>query len=164
MMEIKQVIRAEMKIAGMQVRTSNAQEASEAGKIPGLWQQYMQQSVGERTPGKVNPVVTIALYTDYESDVNGEYTLVIGAEVENPDAVSQVEGLTLHTVPAAKYLVFTTEKGPFGEVVIAAWQRIWAYFEQSEVKRAYTGDFEWYDERSWNPNEAIVDIYIAIES
>ncbi|MFB8734874.1 hypothetical protein ACEQPO_16160 [Bacillus sp. SL00103] len=28
---------------------------------------------------------------------------------------------------------------------------------------AYTGDFEWYDERSLDPKEAQIDIYIAVD-
>ncbi len=71
--------------------------------------------------------------------------------------------MVVKTIPAAKYLVFTSEKGSMPDIVIKAWQDIWAWFASSEIERAYTGDFESYDERCANPQEAQVDIYIAIK-
>lgn len=40
-----------------------------------------------------------------------------------------------------------------------AWQEIW----NSDIKRAYQADFEVYDERSADWNDAEVDIYISIQ-
>lgn len=147
-------------IIGMTSRTSNANEMTMDAKIPQMWEKYYQQKIYEQIP---NPegAITYGLYSDYLDGVNGEYSMTIGLQ-GSADA-SLPEGLVAKTIPAAKYVVFTTEKGPIAQIVIKAWQQIWAWFEQSDFTRAYTGDFEVYDERYTNPLEAQVDIYIAIK-
>lgn len=40
---------------------------------------------------------------------------------------------------------------------------IWAYFKESGEVRTYTGDFEIYDSRNFDPADTQVEIYIAIE-
>ncbi len=161
--ELKEPIAKEkqsFQIVGISAQTSNAKEITSQAKIPQLWTDFYQQDiVGQIT----NPVsqVTYGLYSDYETDVNGEYFITLGIEVSAVDEVP--DGLVIKTVPAAKYLVFTSEKGPMPDIIIKAWQDIWAWFAKSGVERAYTGDFEVYDERCANPQEAQVDIYIAIK-
>ncbi|TCJ06244.1 effector binding domain-containing protein [Cytobacillus praedii] len=147
-------------IIGMTTRTSNANEMTQDAKIPQMWEKFYQQKIFEQIP---NPsgTVTYGLYSDYLDGVNGEYSMTIGLQ-GSADA-SLPEELVAKAVPAAKYVVFTTEKGPVVQIVIKAWQQIWAWFEQSDFTRAYTGDFEVYDERCANPLEAQVDIYIAIK-
>ncbi|MGE7091557.1 effector binding domain-containing protein [Lysinibacillus sp. NPDC048646] len=149
------------KVVGVTTRTSNANESTSQAKIPQLWSAFYEQNVVQQISNQVNRAVTYGLYADYESDVNGHYSLTLGMAVSAIDEVP--EGMEVKLVPAAKYLVFTSEKGPIPEVVIKAWQDIWAWFANSEVERTYTGDFEKYNERCANPNEAQVDIYIAIK-
>ena len=109
------------------------------------------------------PGVTYAVYTAYESDEHGDYTYFIGEAVESFEGqnVNQFEMLTL---PASDYQKFTTNEGSMPEVVIAAWQEIWAMDAASlGGKRKYCADFEVYDERALNPRAAVLDIYIGIE-
>ena len=47
------------------------------------------------------------------------------------------------------------------EVVSEVWGAVWAWEQQSE--RTFTGDFEYYDERSLNPDHTQVDVYIAVK-
>ncbi|MGE7948081.1 effector binding domain-containing protein [Lysinibacillus sp. NPDC093688] len=147
-------------IVGISARTSNANEITAQANIPQLWSDFYQQNVVGQIANAVNHV-TYGLYSDYETDVNGEYSITLGVEVLAADDIP--EGMFVKTVPAAKYLVFTSDKGPFEEVVVKAWQDVWAWFASSGVERIYTGDFEMYDERCANPQEAQVDIYIAIK-
>lgn len=50
------------------------------------------------------------------------------------------------------------------EVVISAWQKIWAMNENDfGGKRKYVADFEIYDQRASDPNNTIIDICIGIE-
>lgn len=147
-------------IIGMTARTTNANEMTADALIPKLWEKYYQEKVFEQIPNPINSV-TYGLYSDYLDGVNGEYSMTVGLQGSADGALP--EGLVAKTVPAAKYVVFTTEKGPIAQIVIKAWQQIWAWFEQSDLTRAYTGDFEVYDERCANPLEAQVDIYIAIK-
>lgn len=147
-------------IIGMTARTSNANEMKANAQIPHLWETYYQQQVFTQIPAASEQPITYGLYSDYVSDVNGEYSVTIGLEA---NAEELPQGLVAKKIPAAKYLVFTSEKGPLPQIVIKAWQDIWAWFEQSNIERAYTGDFEVYDERCTDPNEARIDIYIAIK-
>lgn len=48
-------------------------------------------------------------------------------------------------------------------VVINMWQKIWAMTPQDfGAPRAYSADFEVYDEKSQDPNNTVMDIYIAV--
>ncbi len=146
-------------IVGISTQTSNANEITEQAKIPQLWDHFYQQNITDQIAEQKNGHV-YGLYSDYETDVNGNYTLTLGVEVNNDD----IQGdLVVKTIPAAKYLVFTSDKGVMPEVVIQTWQEIWAWFANSKVERTYTGDFELYDERCANPHDSQVDIYIAIK-
>ena len=68
--------------------------------------------------------------------------------------------MTTLTIPAATYAVFTTRKGPVAEVVLRG---LGIYLKWSkENKRAFTTDFELYDERALDPTNVQLDIYIAL--
>ncbi|MNO49115.1 Bacterial transcription activator, effector binding domain [compost metagenome] len=151
----------EIHLAGVSVRTTNAAEAGPSGRLPGLWESYFNSGMAA-DPHMKNPELIYALYTDYESDANGEYTVVIGHEADNTEA----EGPSTYNfavIPASQYLVFTTKKGPVQEVVAQAWGEIWEYFQRSSETRTFTGDFEVYDARNFDPANAEVQIYIAIK-
>lgn len=68
----------------------------------------------------VKPEYIYALYTDYESDASGAYTVVIGHEVAGERYLAD-SGIVSAAVPESKYMVFTTKKGPVFEVVSQAW-------------------------------------------
>ncbi|BAU28738.1 putative transcriptional regulator YdeE [Aneurinibacillus soli] len=156
----KIVKKDEIKIIGIEARTTNEYESTGEGKIPRLWERYFVEQIPNKIPAQINPDVTFGLYTDYENGALGLYSIVIG--IESNDLEKLPDGMVVKVIPAATYMVFTTEKGPISEVVPQAWAYIWKWFESSNVKRAFSGDFEWYDARSCNPNWAEVDIYIAV--
>lgn len=147
---------------GITVRTTNANEMTADAKIGGLWERYYGQQVYDEIPNSMNAPVTYGLYSNYVNGVNGEYSITAGLEVSDCSEISKE--FVVKTIPAATYLVFTSEQGPISEIVIELWQDIWRWFEQQEVERTYTGDFELYDERCENPQHAQVDIYIAIQA
>lgn len=150
----------EKKVAGIGCRTSNQLEASGKGNIPKLWGEFYGRQVGNSIPNKKNGYI-LGVYTNYETDVNGTYTMMIGSEVyTEQDGPSSLIHTTL---PASKYAVFSSEKGRVAEVVPKAWASVWEWFRQSNIKRAYKADFELYDERSINPENAIVEIYVSIK-
>ena len=109
--------------------------------------------------------IIYAVYTDYASDANGDYTLVIGAKVASSEAISQFhEGMVGKRIPAGQYAVFTSDRGPVAKVVVETWLRIWSYYQlPANGQRAYRADFELYDERAADPNNAQVDIYIGVK-
>lgn len=149
----------EKKIAGIGCRTSNQLEASGKGSIPKLWSEFYSGQVGNSIPNKMNECI-IGVYTNYETDVNGMYTMMIGSEVHTEREAPS--NLVHATLPASKYAVFTSEKGHVADVVPKAWAFVWEWFQQSNIERAYKGDFELYDERSVDPENAVVEIYISI--
>lgn len=125
-------------IVGLSVRTDNASEFnSSTAKLPTLWQQLHQQRWVKPTHDGIYGV-----YSDYESDVNGAYTVTAGLALsDNP---SPDPSLAVLTVPGGPYLVFTSQ-GPMPEAIINAWQSVWAYFSSNtEYRRTYRVDFEHY--------------------
>lgn len=154
--------RPAMFIQGVGVRTTNEAEAGPQGKIPQLWDRYFQSGLQTQLSDKDQAIY--ALYTDYESDASGAYTLIIGNRIDEAVAVAaSTEELQQAAVPAAKYMVFRTRRGPLLEVVPQVWHEIWSYFQQSADKRTYTGDYERYDMQQFDPANTVVDVYIAIE-
>lgn len=170
----------EIRLAGISVRTTNAEEAGPNGRLPGLWDRYFREretiaaTAGEN--GTSNDAL-YALYTDYESDASGAYTVIIGHEQGTEKAGNQTlhesenqytdltkSGLQHAVIPASEYIVFETRRGPVQTVVAEAWGRIWAYFEDAQDKRTFTGDYEHYDLRDFDPGNAVVSIYIAVQS
>lgn len=150
-----------MKLAGIAARTTNANEMSGNGKLGPLWGRFWSEQIAARIPNAKEPGTSYGCYCDYENGAMGEYTMLIGASIDlHAEAPA---GMEVVEVPAAKYAVFTTERGPLVEVVTRAWQSIWKWSLSSGEERTFTGDFERYDERSANPQDAQVDIYIAIK-
>ncbi|MCW8346836.1 GyrI-like domain-containing protein [Vibrio sp. ZSDZ65] len=94
-----------------------------------------------------------SVYCNYESDVNGDFDVLMGS---NEISSSNVE-LSSVSVLSGSYLKFESE-GEFPAAVIAAWQSIWSYFASSncEHERAYTTDFEHFESASK------VSVYIAL--
>ncbi len=152
----------EIKLVGVLTRTCNASEMSplkaKIGKtIERFLTLYQDKIKNRKNPGKL-----FAVYTDYESDEKGEYTYFFGEEVTS---FEQVEGgLYTFTIPVQSYTKFTTDSGKMPNVVIDAWKKIWKMTKpELDGLRSYVADFEIYDAKSEDPNNAIVDIYIGIK-
>ena len=129
-------------------------------RIANLWERFLRENLLAQVTGKLDEAV-LAVYTDYASDQDREYTLIVGARVK--DATEAPPGMVAKNVPAGRYAVFNSEKGPVEKVVVGTWQRIWST-TKSEMggERAYVADFEVYDQRTANPRDAEVDVYIGI--
>ena len=60
--------------------------------------------------------------------------------------------------------MFISEKGFVRKVVSETWMRIWAVPKSAPGgNRAYQADFEVYDQRAADPQNAQVDIYVGIK-
>ncbi len=153
-----------LKLVGLTTRTNNKDEmTSDKGKIGPLANQYWSNQTGNNFKHRTNPGVTYCVYTDFESDENGEYTYFIGEEIDSFDT-QDTNSFSILTIQPSFYQKFTTEPGQMPKVVINAWQNIWKMDENDfQGKRTYLADFEIYDQRAANPNKAIVDIYIGIK-
>lgn len=154
--------KASMTIAGISAVTNNADELSGQGKLGALWAQFHSNDIMTRVTKQAMDGAIYGCYTDYENGAAGQYRVLIGARVQEAD--TQPTGIDTVMIPAATYAVFTTARGPIQEVVAQAWGAIWQWSATSGMQRTYSGDFEYYDERSTDPSDAQVDIYIAIKS
>src|SRR5271167_4964120 len=150
-------------VVGIEASTNNAKEAGPDAIIGKLWQQFLSQNLLNKIPDRVDQSI-IAVYTDYISDANGQYTFVLGAKVKPVPNPVLPEGMVVKTVPAGRYAVFTSDRGPVAKVVVETWKRIWAYYQSpANGQRAYRADFEVYDQRAADPNNAHVDIYVGVK-
>ena len=146
-------------VIGISARTTNAQEMSGRGVIRKMWQRFMSEQLLEKIPHRTDSNI-LALYTNYESDANGAYTFVIGAKVTSAKTVPS--GMIAVKVPAGKYAVLTTDRGPTAKVVPEAWGRIWSLSKsQLGGERAYKTDFELYGPPAADPQNAEVQIYVG---
>ena len=147
-------------VIGIEVRTNNAQEATSGGAIPQQWQRLYMQGVLDQIPSRLDQSV-VAVYTKYASDWNGDYTYILGARVK--PGTKTPAGMVRVSVPAGKYVEFTSAHGPAPQVVPNLWKEIWAYFhEPGNPARAYLADFEVYDDMS-NPNSIQMKIFIGVK-
>ena len=146
-------------VIGIQVRTRNADERDPAtARIPGLWARW--NNVAADMPG-LREEALYAVYSDYESDHEGTYSLTVGYEV-SPETTTPPD-MARVVVPAGRYAVVTTRRGPMPAVVVEAWQRIWSAREpELGGRRSFRADYEVYDERSRDPAQSEVEIAIGL--
>jgi predicted transcriptional regulator YdeE len=133
-------------VVGIQIRTSNANAMETIGP---LWGRFFDQGLAEKIPGRVDDC-TYGVYDGYESDHTGEYNLLVGCRTtsaQTPPGMKRVK------IKGGKYAVVTA-KGEMPEALINAWVAIWG----SELKRAFTQDFELLDPVKADQEE----IWIAI--
>ncbi|MCH7638027.1 MAG: effector binding domain-containing protein [Bacteroidetes bacterium] len=142
-------------VAGTSVRTSNVAEQNPAtAQIGDNWQRFFADGHHERIPKASDKL--LGVYTDYESDHEGPYSQIVGCETTTVDDLA--DGLVAVRIPEQDYLVFRVE-GEMPMAVIEAWGRIMAHFTGAgDYERAYTADFELYQ------NESTVDIHIAVRA
>ncbi|MBL4910855.1 MAG: GyrI-like domain-containing protein [Alteromonadaceae bacterium] len=139
-------------INGLSIRTDNATEMDQnKGSIGALWQTFdetvpVDYKNGERVYG---------VYTDYESDHTGKFTVFAGFDGASFPTSSNLKPIT---IPEANYLVFK-HKGEMPQIAIDAWTEVWNYFSQDKVEhqRLYSTDFEFY------PNGSEIEVHIAVK-
>ena len=141
-------------VIGIECRTSNAPEDGPQD-IPRLWGQFYSEDIINKIPNKASNEV-IALYCDYEGDYTQPYSLVIGCPVTSLDNIP--EGMVAKAIPAGSYAVFRAI-GEHPTSLIETWGNIW----QTELKRTYTGDYEFYGEKFSSGSPKEVEVFIAIE-
>lgn len=159
----KMVELSPFEVVGIAASTNNAKEAGPDAIIGKMWHRFRSEDLFDKIPGRVDPSI-YAVYTDYASDANGQYTIILGAKVKPVPNPAIPNGMVVKTVPAGRYAVFTSERGPVAKVAVATWKQVWAYFASPQNgQRAYQADFEVYDERASDPNHAQVDIYVGVK-
>lgn len=138
-------------LLGISTRTNNENEKNkETQKIAPLWEKYDVENIYSKTFNKINNTSFYGVYSNYESDVNGDYDATVAVEVTKTKHDPMI-------IENKKYLVFTKE-GELPDICSELWEEIWDYFaNNSEYERAYTIDFEKYSK------ENLIEIYISIK-
>ncbi|GAB3524043.1 GyrI-like domain-containing protein [Emticicia fontis] len=140
---------------GLSIRTTNENQQA-MQDIPALWAQFFAENTLAKIPNKMDDTL-YCIYTDYEKDYTEPYTTLLGCKVENLESIP--DGLTGKLIEGGTYTTFTA-KGNINEGIVAQeWIKIW----NSDINRAYTADFEIYGAKAQNPENAEIDILIAIE-
>jgi predicted transcriptional regulator YdeE len=147
-----------MMLIGIEEKTRNSDEVNGIGKIPTLIQTFYNDVLIGIPNREGNHI--LAVYTDYETDEYGLYTYFIGAKVKDLSFIP--EGLVGRKIPSGRYAIIPSAKGKIHDIVIQAWQSIWQDNELKKI-RAYSADFEFYDERFLDSYNAQIDIYIAVQ-
>ena len=149
-------------VAGFQIRTTNARELSGEGQIRALWQRFFLENLASQIPNRTNDSLC-TVYSNYQSDENGEYDYLLGAPVTGIDHLPA--GMTYAAIATGEYAVITTEKGPIIQVMQQAWRHIWTMpAEELGSKRAFLTDYEIYDHRAADPTSAQVEIHLGLEA
>lgn len=154
------VNQAAVELNGLAVRTSNRAEQDVASqKIAPLWQQFMGHDAVKMSASPV-----YGCYYDYESDHNGEFSVLTGlattALAGSELASSESEGVEFVglTLTAGEYLRFSAA-GEMPAVIFSLWGQIWHYFADVNCpfERSFKTDYECYTSMDG------VDIYIGVK-
>ena len=147
--------REKFSIIGISVRTTN--EDGQAGQdIPALWNKFMTEGIAEKIPNKTDNSI-YCIYTEYEKDHTKPYTTILGCKVENLDTIPN--GMVGKTFEEANYAKHIATGNILQGMVFNEWTKIW----NSDLDRTFTADFEVYGEKAQNPENAEVDIFIAVK-
>lgn len=147
-------------VAGLTARTNNAHEMSGKGKIGNVWQDFLRPNLAVKIPNRIG-VDLVAVYTDYETDHTGHYTYLLGLPTTSAEAMPA--NLTVKHIPPGRYAVLSSNRGPIMQVVPEIWQRIWSMSpEELGGTRAFKTDYEIYDQRAADPENAQIDVYIGL--
>lgn len=142
-------------IIGVAVKTSN-QNGQSGIDIPVLWNKFMEEAMLEKIPNKIDNTL-YCMYTDYEKDHTQPYTTILGCQVKNLDSIP--DGMTGKLLKSGNYIKHTAKGNLLQGIVFDEWIKIW----NLTIERSYTADFEVYGEKAQNPENAEVDIFIAVK-
>ncbi|GAB5524794.1 MAG: GyrI-like domain-containing protein [Roseivirga sp.] len=141
-------------LIGIAVRTTNENNRA-AGQIAGLWERFLTEKTLEAIPNRVHNHV-YSLYTDYEGDHTQPYTAILGCCVENLDDVP--EGMVGKSVAGGNYVKISAKGDLTKGLIVNEWMKIW----DMGLDRAFTADYELFDENEKNPMDARVDFLVAV--
>jgi predicted transcriptional regulator YdeE len=72
-------------------------------------------------------------------------------------------GMVAKTLPGGRFAVLTSDRGPLPKVVPGVWQKVWKLEDEKKIQRSYKADFEIYDTRAQDPQNAQMDLYAGMK-
>ena len=145
----------QFKIIGISIRTTNENNQA-MNDIPALWNKFLSENLIKEIPNKLSPEI-YCIYTEYEKDHTKPYTTILGCKVGNLNEIP--EGMIGKEFAGGKYKKFIAKGDTTKGCVVQEWLKIW----NSDLEREYTADFEVYGGNAQNPENAEVEIYVAIK-
>ncbi|WP_207384156.1 GyrI-like domain-containing protein [Legionella nagasakiensis] len=129
-------------VMGLSVRTINRDEFNQkTAKLPTLWEEFSSKNIADKVINRVPHSPIFGVYSDYESDATGYYTVTAGVTVDKEK--ESTEWSTIH-IPSGYYLVFENNS-VVPQAVVETWQYVWNYFaSQNAHQRNFNADFEVY--------------------
>lgn len=145
------------RLVGLKLETKTTNENNQSNVDCGnLWQKFESDKIAEQIPYKLSNEI-FAVYYDYEGDKTKAFSYFIGCKVDENAEIPK--GLNELIIPAQQYAKVIA-KGEMTGCITQAWEKIW----NSNLNRQFGFDFEIYDERSQNWNNAEVTIFVSINS
>lgn len=142
------------KLIGLKLDHKTTNENNQSNTDCGnLWQKFEKEKIFDLIPNKLSNEI-YAVYFDYEKDETKPFSYFIGCKVDkNAETPKELKELV---IPSQNYSKFVA-KGVMTGCVTDTWKKIW----DSSLNRKFGFDFEVYDERSQDWNNAELDIYIS---
>ena len=141
-------------MSGISVHTTNEnmQAVNDIGK---LWEEFWNKNIFSFTENKKNNKM-YGVYTNYEGDYTKPFDFYACCEVESP--ANNSSEYSVITVPKSKYARFSI-RGNYDNTVEKLWDVIW----KTRLDRKYTYDLEVYHNDGNDPDDQLLEIYIAIK-
>lgn len=141
-------------VIGISVRTTN-EDGQSTKDIEALWGRFWSEEIPRQIPNNVNNDI-YSVYTDYETDVNGPYTVIIGLPVSSLENIPK--DFIGVTIEKDKYEKFVS-KGKMPEAVLQTWMDIW---QDKDLKRTYNSDFTIHGIKYYGGDNAEVETFISV--
>lgn len=146
---------SQFKLIGLKLNKRTTNENGQSAKDCGnLWQTFEVNEIAKQIPNRHSEAI-YAVYFDYESDESGTFSYFIGCRVDFDTQAP--ENLDELHVPMQVYKKITA-KGKMPDCLSEAWRSIW----KADLDRSFGFDFERYDERSRDWENAEIDIYLSL--
>jgi predicted transcriptional regulator YdeE len=139
----------------LKTKTTNANGQSSID-CENLWHEFEKGNYSEIIPDRISNEI-FGVYHQYEGDSIKPFSYFIGCKVKAGAAAPK--SLDKIIIPQGVYYKIIA-KGKMPDCVTRAWKEVWT----SDIPRTYNIDFEVYDERSKDWNNAEVDVYLSINS
>jgi predicted transcriptional regulator YdeE len=108
-------------------------------KLSELWGRFYGQHVLDKIPNRQADSLVYGVYSDYESDAPGPYTVTAGVRLS-----ASASDYSSVAVRGGQYLAFENH-GAMPQAVIDGWEAVWRYFAQPQkYKRLFTTNYEEY--------------------
>lgn len=144
----------DFKIIGISTETTN-ENGQSLRDVEELWGKFWGENISDKIPNKESDEI-YAVYTDYENDYTGKYTLIIGFPVTTLNNIP--DGFVGKEISVGKNQKYIS-KGKMPEAILKTWTEIW---QDTQLKRAYRADVTVHGQKYYDGDNAEVETYISI--